>query len=78
MPQDRFPTWPHWVGEPTRERYEILPDQDGWSVYDAWKDGIVLLAKAPQTGMTKYDAQALAAMLNYQENHCGHPLTDGE
>jgi hypothetical protein len=46
------------------DRYLTCPDRQGFSVVDVWTGEIAAIARVPQTGLSREDADQLAAMLN--------------
>ncbi|HVI31046.1 hypothetical protein [Phenylobacterium sp.] len=46
------------------DRYRIRPDREGFTVYDLWTGEAAVIAMAPQTGLSREDADHTAALLN--------------
>jgi hypothetical protein len=46
------------------DRYMTRPDRDGFSVYDVWTGEIVAVAMTSQAGLSREDADHMAALLN--------------
>jgi hypothetical protein len=51
------------------ERYQVRPDRDGHTVYDIWTGEAAVIAMAPQTGLSKEDADHTAVLLNRHARH---------
>lgn len=45
-------------------RFATRPDPEGVSVYDVWTGQTVVIAMAPQDGLSREDADQTAEMLN--------------
>lgn len=53
---------------PMRVRFDILQDAEGWTVVDIFTGLPVDVDGVPQIGMSIFDADDLADLLNYRES----------
>ena len=45
-------------------RFVLRADREGWTVYEVWTGEPAVIGMAPQTGLSKEDAQHTADLLN--------------
>lgn len=46
------------------DRYLTRPDREAFSVFDVWTGEVAVIAMVPQTGLSKQDADHMAALMN--------------